>query len=108
MAADVARGALAVLLMFAAPAHATTGPGCLVVVNVAVGDVLNVRVKPSAQSSIVDVLPPGRHGIIHLDGDCRPKSLPWPSRWCPVTVYDGGDVVKGWVKARVVRNSECP
>jgi hypothetical protein len=98
----------AVLTAFVTPAAATTGPGCLVVVNVASDDVLNMRAGPSAQSRIVDVLVPGRHGIIHLDGDCRPKNLAWASRWCPVTHYDGDAVIKGWVKARFVRDSECP
>ena len=90
------------------PAQATTGPGCLVVANVAKNDVLNMRAGPSAKSPIVDVLVPGRHGIIHLDGDCRPKTMSWGSRWCPVTHYDGDGVTKGWVKARFVRDSECP
>jgi len=98
----------AVLAAFVTPAAATTGPGCLVVVNVASDDVLNMRAGPSAQSRIVDVLVPGRHGIIHLDGECRPKNLAWASRWCPVTHYDGDAVIKGWVKARFVRDSECP
>jgi hypothetical protein len=92
----------------AIPANATTGPGCLVVVNVAPDDVLNVRARPSAQSRVVDVLIPDRHGIIHLDSDCRPKSVAWGSRWCPITHYDGDGVTKGWVKARYVRDSECP
>jgi hypothetical protein len=92
----------------AAPAHATSGPGCLVVVNVAYDDVLNMRARPSASSRIVDVLVPGQHGIIHLDGECRPKSRLWPSRWCPVTHYDGDSMKSGWVKARYVRDSDCP
>jgi hypothetical protein len=91
-----------------APAFATSGPGCLYVVNVARNDALNMRARPSSESRIVDVLVPGRHGIIHLDGKCRPLDLPWASRWCPVTHYDGGDVTKGWVKARYVRDSDCP
>jgi hypothetical protein len=90
------------------PAEATSGPGCLMVVNVSADDALNMRANPSPQSRVVDVLVPGHHGIIHLDGDCRPKSVSWGSRWCPVTHYDGGEVAKGWVKARFVRDSECP
>jgi hypothetical protein len=89
-------------------AQATTGAGCLVVVNVASNDVLNMRAKPSAQSRVVDVLVPGRHGIIHLDGACRPQTATWASRWCPVSHYDGDGVTRGWVKARFVRDSECP
>lgn len=92
----------------AIPSSATSGPGCLVVVNVAWNDALNLRSRPSANASVVDVLVPGRHGIIHLDGDCRPKSEPWGSRWCPVTHYSGDRTAKGWVKARYVRDSECP
>ncbi len=92
----------------AAPALATSGPGCLVVVNVARNDALNMRSRPSASARIVDILVPRRHGIIHLDGPCRPSSVPWANRWCPVTHYDGDDVTRGWVKARFVRDSDCP
>ncbi|MEO8669030.1 MAG: SH3 domain-containing protein [Bauldia sp.] len=92
----------------ASPALATSGPGCLVVVNVARNDALNVRAAPSSSARIVDVLPPGRHGIIHLDADCTPKSQPWASRWCPITHYNGDSVRKGWIKARYVRDSDCP
>jgi hypothetical protein len=87
---------------------ATSGPGCLTVVNVANDDVLNVRGRPSASSRIVDVLEPDNHGVIHLDGKCRPLNVPWGSRWCPVTIYDGGGTTRGWVKARYVRDSDCP
>jgi Bacterial SH3 domain len=89
-------------------ALATSGPGCLVVVNVASYDALNLRAKPSASARIVDRLKPGKHGIIHLDGVCKPKSRPWADRWCPVTHYNGDRVTKGWVKARYVRDSDCP
>lgn len=101
---------LSLLIVAAAgsPALATSGPGCLVVVNVASNDALNMRAKPSASSAIVGVLPPGRHGIIHLDGKCVPLSIAWGSRWCPVTHYDGDSTTKGWVKARFVRDSDCP
>lgn len=95
-------------LASAGAATATSGPGCLVVVNVAANDVLNMRSAPRAGAPVVDVLPPGRHGIIHLDSQCLPKSVAWGSRWCPVTHYDGGRVTKGWVKARYVRDSDCP
>lgn len=90
-----------------APAAATSGPGCLVVVNVARNDALNMRARPSANARIIDVLLPQRHGIIHLDAACRPLSQPWVSRWCPVSHYNG-DRTKGWVKARYVRDSDCP
>ena len=90
------------------PSLATSGPGCLVVVNVASNDALNLRARASALSGIVDRLLPGRHGIVHLDGSCIPESRPWGSRWCPVTHYNGDQVTKGWVKARFVRDSGCP
>ena len=96
------------LLAAAAPAMATSGPGCLRVVNVAANDALNLRAKPSANSAIVGVLPPQTHGIIHLDGKCVPAKVSWGNRWCPVTVYDGNNTTKGWVKARFVRDSDCP
>lgn len=92
----------------ASSAHATSGPGCLVVVNVAADDALNLRAAPSASAAIVDQLVPGQHGIIHLDASCKPASRPWAQRWCPVTHYNGDAVTKGWVKARYVRDSDCP
>lgn len=95
-------------LTIATPVMATSGPGCLVVVNVARNDALNMRARPSANARIVDVLPPETHGIIHLDAACRPASAPWASRWCPVTHYNGDRTTKGWVKARFVRDSDCP
>lgn len=96
------------LLTLTVPASATSGPGCLVVVNVARNDALNVRARPTVNSHIVDILVPGRHGIIHLDAPCQPKNIPWASRWCPVTHYGGDRIRKGWVKARFVRDSDCP
>ena len=98
----------AAIVVMAAPASATSGPGCLVVVNVAPDDALNVRSGPSASSAVVDQLVPEQHGIIHLDGECKPLSISWGSRWCPVSHYNGDDVTKGWVKARFVRDSDCP
>ena len=96
------------LVALALPAQATSGPGCLVVVNVAKNDALNMRSRPSANARSVDALVPGQHGILHLDGPCRPRSVEWGSRWCPVTHYNGDSVTKGWVKARFVRDSDCP
>lgn len=104
------RALLACLVVFGlvSPSLATSGPGCLVVVNVASNDALNMRAHASASATIVDRLVPDRHGIIHLDGKCIPESRPWASRWCPVTHYDGDRVTHGWVKARFVRDSDCP
>ena len=91
-------------------AHATSGTGCLRVVNIESGDMLNIRRRPHASARIVATVDPATQGILHLDGTCRPKSLPWRSRWCPVSYYSGGpnDPAKGWVKARFVRDSDCP
>ena len=96
------------LLAGGSPASATSGPGCLIVVNVAANDGLNMRASASAQSHIVDLLVPGHHGIIHLDAACQPLSVAWGSRWCPVSHYNADRVTKGWVKARYVRDSDCP
>jgi hypothetical protein len=96
------------LLPIVTPALATSGPGCLVVVNVASNDALNIRAKPSSSAAIVDILAPDRHGVIHLDAPCVPKSTPWANRWCPVSHYDGDRTTRGWVKARFVRDSDCP
>lgn len=98
----------AIALLAPPPALATSGPGCLVVANVTTYDVLNMRVRPSASARIVDRLVPGRHGILHLDSACTPLSAAWGSRWCPVTHYNGDRITHGWVKARFVRDSECP
>jgi hypothetical protein len=96
------------LAAMATAANATSGPGCLRVVNVDYDDVLNVRARPDASSRTVGVLVPREHGIISLRSACVPRSKPWGQRWCPVTVYDGDRIYRGWVKARFVRDSECP
>lgn len=108
LSAVLIAGAVAMLLSLTQRSAATSGPGCLVVVNVAANDALNMRSRPSASSRIVDVLVPDQHGIIHLDAPCEPPSRPWPSRWCPVTHFNGDRVSHGWVKARYVRDSDCP
>jgi len=95
-------------MAFAVPASATSGSGCLYVVNVESWDALNVRARADSSSRIVDRLRPGRHGIISLRGECVPKSRPWASRWCPIAHFDGDRQTRGWVKARFVRDSECP
>lgn len=98
----------AAVLVSASLAHATSGPGCLQVVNVGPGDALNMRKRPSASAAIVDRLVPGAHGIIHLDAACFPNTVAWASRWCPVTHYNGDRTTRGFVKARFVRDSDCP
>ena len=102
--------ALAIVCSWSGPVAATTGPGCLRVVNIAAGDVLNVRKRPNASSRIVAAIIPSQQGILHLDGKCRPLSAAWGSRWCPVSYFTGSpdDPVKGFVKARFVRDQECP
>ncbi len=100
--------ALFILIGIAPKAQATSGPGCLYVVNVAKGDALNMRAKPRLRSRIVDRLGPTSHGIIHLDGKCGPSWKKWGQRWCPVTHYNGDGISRGWVKARFVRDTECP
>ncbi len=96
------------LAAFCIEASATSGPGCLRVVNVARGDVLNLRAGASANSRIVDRLDAVNHGIIALRSACIPASRPWGQRWCPVTHYNGNSTVDGWVKARYVRDVDCP
>ena len=106
-----ARAICAFLLLAATSvttANATTGPGCLRVVNVPAGDVLNVRAGASANSAIVDRIDPNAQGILSLRSQCIPLARPWGSRWCPVTHYNGNAVVDGYVKARFVRDQECP
>jgi len=98
----------AAVVTVANTASATSGPGCLRVVNVESWDVLNIRASASANSEIVDELQPSRHGVISLDGECGPVSLPWASRWCPITHYNGDRTTRGYVKARYVRDAECP
>jgi hypothetical protein len=96
------------LVPLATSAHATSGPGCLRVVNVASWDVLNIRRQPNANSRIVGEIDPNDYGIIALNGPCRPKSTAWRNRWCPITYYDDQTQVRGWVRARFVRDRECP
>lgn len=98
----------AAAMALATPALATTGPGCLSVVNVAPGDALNVRAKPSAGARIVDRLIPGQHGVIKLDSECSPSSRPWAQRWCPISHYSADGTTHGYVKARFIRDAECP
>jgi hypothetical protein len=100
--------ASAVVLSTITPVLATSGPGCLVVVNVPNWDRLNLRSAPRASASIVQRIHPENHGILHLDRKCAPLSAPWGQRWCKVTHYNGDSVRTGFVKARFVRDSDCP
>lgn len=96
------------LMLVAGAAHATSGPGCLIVTGVAANDALNMRAGPGTSHPVVDVLPPGNHGIIHLDGPCVPQSVKPASRWCKVSHYNGDKVTKGWIKRRFTIDSDCP
>ena len=96
------------LITFPISAQATTGPGCLRVVNVAAGDALNVRAKPSAQSRIVISIPANNYGLLALKGECGPKTIPWGQRWCPISYSYEDGILHGFVKARFVRDQECP
>ena len=96
------------LVLLAGTANATSGPGCLIVTGVAANDALNMRAGPGTSYAVVDVLPPGNHGIIHLDGPCVPKSVSPASRWCKVSHYNGDRVTKGWIKRRYTIDSDCP
>jgi uncharacterized protein YraI len=96
------------LMAIAGTAGATSGPGCLIVSGVAANDVLNMRSGPGTSYPVVDALPPGNHGIIHLDGPCVPKSVKPSSRWCKVSHYNGDKVTKGWIKRRFTVDSDCP
>lgn len=89
-------------------AHATTGAGCLRIVNVDARDVLNVRAKPSAQSRIVIAIPANNYGVLALKGECGPKSVTWGQRWCPISYSYEDGTLHGYVKARFVRDQECP
>lgn len=86
--------------LFAAPAMATTGPGCFQPKSISAGDVLNVRSRPSARSSIVTTIPPGGGPIIARRGKC--------GSWCSVSIYDGDNVYNGWIKRKFLRDSQCP
>ena len=96
------------LVAFPISAQATTGSGCLRVVNVAAGDALNVRAKPSAQSRIVISIPANNYGVLALKGECGPKTIPWGQRWCPISYSYEDGTLHGFVKARFVRDQECP
>jgi uncharacterized protein YraI len=66
------------------------------VVNVAPGDVLNVRKGPSAQFEVVGGLPPGSRGVT-VTGACQ-------LRWCPVEHPSA----RGWVNSTFLAREEPP
>ena len=87
--------------LLAAPAAATTGPGCYRVVNVPASDVLNVRKWPSPRSAIVMALSSETYAIVSGRAVCR-------SGWCPVSVSDEHGTSRGWINRRYLAPSECP
>lgn len=99
----------ALTIPLATGANAATDSGCWVVQNVAAGDSLNVRQRPTHRSAIVDRLIPGQHGIIAATGRCGPSHKPWAQRWCPIAHSSGHyGTTRGWVKARYIRGAGCP
>ena len=82
--AQVGLGWLPCLPKLSEPAAAHEDGHTYRVVDVARGDVLNLRSGPSAAYPVVGAIPPGGRGV-RLVGHCRP--------WCPVS-YNGAS---GWV-----------
>ncbi len=100
VASTLAIGILASAIL-AAPATATTGPGCYRIAGVPAWDVLNVRKRPSARAPIVMALSSNTYAIISGKGACR-------SGWCPVAVSDEVGTKRGWIKGRYLTPSDCP
>ena len=92
----------------ATQALATTGKGCLRVVNVDPSDQLWLRAAPHPTARIVMGITPGGPAVIHLDAKCVPFALPYAKRWCPVSIYSDDGRFMGYVKAHFVQRSECP
>ena len=116
--------AIALSLLAAAPASATTGWGCHQI-NSGASDPLNIRDAPSSSGSVVGRYHAGNQPIIALDAPelgqatladvhfaetrhCEPMSGPLGARWCPVNMFDGSGYQSGWVKRRWVDHAECP
>lgn len=108
----LAAAALAVIGGFASFALSSSvaiaEPHCLRLHNVSYGDALIMRAKPSASAKTTGVLVPGRTGILVLEAPCTPKWKPWGQRWCWISNYQNGGVTYGYVKARFIRDAECP
>lgn len=119
--------ALALAMLSANPAAATSGWGCYVV-NVGPSNPLHVRAEPSATATVVMAIHTGNQPIVALNGVprgeeiqpslfdvhstesdvCVPANLPRGARWCPVSLFDGSGPKEGWLKRRFVDHSECP
>jgi SH3 domain-containing protein len=80
-----------------AKAQSASAPdAAFMVVNVARGDVLNVRKGPSKNSEVVGGLLPGSRGVT-VTGACQ-------SRWCPVQHPSA----RGWVNSTYLAREEPP
>jgi hypothetical protein len=92
---------------------AQTGPAfaagqCLEVSNVPADNYLYIRSRASAKARVLDRLPARAAGVMQLDGECTPTSVPWENRWCPVIYQDGERTISGWVKAQWATQVDCP
>ena len=117
--------ALGLCLAGVQAAEATSGFGCYRV-NVGPDDPLAIRMEPDASSPVVIRVDWSDQPIIALDGvprgrepslfdvhraeldNCVPATLPLGARWCPVSLFAGGQEDHGWIKRRYVDHSECP
>lgn len=108
MPKSMMRLAAAIALMTASPALATSGPGCFRVGNLPPTEPLMLRDGPSVKAGIVGQLMPDKHGIIAENGACQPFGVRPSKQWCPVQVFDGDTVAKGWARLAYLLSSHCP
>lgn len=100
--------AATVAAAWAAPALATSGPGCFRVGNLPEEEPLMLRSGPSVGAEIVGKMFIGKHGIIAENGACRPFAVRPSKQWCPVKVFDGDKVESGWARLAYLLPSHCP
>lgn len=74
------------------------GPDYWQVVDLAAGDALNLRAKPSAKASIIVGL---LSGTVLRNHGCKMQG---GQRWCQVSLHDDADR-RGWVAGRFLRES---
>lgn len=96
------------VVLAAAPALATSGPGCFLVGNLPPEEPLMLRAGPSVKSEAVGKLFVGKHGVIAENGACRPFGVRPSKQWCPLQVFDGDSVLKGWARLAYLQSSHCP
>ena len=82
-----AAATLSAFAVLALPAEATTGPGCLTVVNVAANDTLSVRDEASAKSPVTRRLQRGDK--IEIIGE----AINGKTKWLKIASDDGGAFV---------------